>query len=137
MCASRRAAGTRAVAGCRVLLACSLLGIAAAAQPTEWQITPRREPLLIPKDCRFQPDKARCVADNRAIDFCRDEMDAKGVYICLRANQSPLRCEDRTKAGAKARCERMNRIYQPCKGMRGNELAACVERRRALEKRDK
>ena len=32
------------------------------------------------------------------------------------------------------RCERINRIYQPCKGKRGPELAACVEERRKQEK---
>jgi hypothetical protein len=130
-------ADARAVTGCRLLLAGTLLAATAATQAAAWQITPHRDPLLMPKDCRFERDKARCVADNRAIDFCRDEKDAKTVYICLRANQSPLACEDRTKAAAKSRCERMNRVYQPCKGMRGDELAACVDRRRAQEKRKK
>lgn len=91
----------------------------------------------MPKDCRYERDKARCAADNRAVDFCRNEMDANTVFMCLRANQSPLPCEERKSASGKQRCERINRIYQPCKGKRGPELTACVDQRRGKEKRKK
>lgn len=113
-----------------------LLGAAQSA-PAQVEFEPGRGTFLIPKDCRFEPDPKQCAADNRAIEFCRNERDANAVYVCLRANQSPLGCDTRKSAGAKARCERVNRIYQPCKGKRGKELAACVDQRRAQEKRKK
>lgn len=93
--------------------------------------------MLIPRDCRFEPEKERCAADNRAIDFCRNEKDAGALHACLRANQSPLICDQKKSANARQRCERINRIYQPCKAKRGTELAACVDQRRKQEKRKK
>ena len=118
------------------LLALALLGAAASAADqgkiTEFQ--PERGTLLMPQDCRRAQDKARCATDNRALEFCRNEKDANAVFVCLRANQSPLPCEGRKTASNKQRCERMNRIYQPCKGKRGSELAACVDQRRGRGK---
>ena len=118
------------------LLGLALLGAAASAadqtKGTEFQ--PGRGTLLMPKDCRQERDKPRCAADNRAIDFCRNEKDANAIHVCLRANQSPLPCEERKKPSGKQRCERMNRIYQPCKGKRGPELAVCVGERRGRGK---
>ena len=118
------------------ILACLLLG---AATPTLAQVgfEPERGTLLIPRDCRFEPDKDRCMMDNRAIEFCRGEKNAGAVHTCLRANQSPLACAGKKSTSAKQRCERINRIYQPCKGKRGPELAACVDERRLREKRKK
>lgn len=109
----------------------------ALAESGRGEFEPERGTLLMPRDCRFEPDKARCAADNRAIEFCRNEKDAAAVHGCLRANQSPLVCTGKKSASAKQRCERINRIYQPCKGKRGTELGACVDQRRALEKRKK
>ncbi len=100
-------------------------------------IPPERGMLVTPKDCRQERDKARCAADNRAIEFCRNEKDTNAVYQCLRANQLPLPCEEKKSQSRKNRCERINRIYQPCKGKRGPELAACVDQRRTQEKRKK
>ena len=118
------------------MLAFALLGAAASAadQIKGTKFQPERGTLLMPKDCRQERDKPRCAADNRAIDFCRNEKDANTVHICLRANQSPLPCEARKNASGKQRCERMNRIYQPCKGKRGPELVACVDQRRGRGK---
>ena len=118
------------------ILACLLLG---AATPTLAQVDfePERGTLVIPRDCRFEPDKARCAVDNRAIEFCRKEKDTGAVQVCLRANQSPLACGTKKSSSARQRCERINRIYQPCKGRQGAELAACVDQRRAQEKRKK
>lgn len=116
------------------LLAC-LLGGMPVSVPAQVDFQPHRGTLFIPKDCRFELDKERCAADNRAIDFCRGEKDADGVHNCLRANQSPLVCEAKKSGNAKERCERINRIYQPCKGKRGDELAACVDQHRTQEKR--
>jgi hypothetical protein len=101
------------------------------------QFEPERGTLVIPRDCRFEPDKARCAVDNSAIQFCRNETDAAAVHTCLRANQSPLVCTNKKSSSAKQRCERINRIYQPCKGKRGGDLAMCVDRLRAQEKRKK
>jgi hypothetical protein len=125
--------------GGALILACLLLGAAvpALAQSGRVQFEPERGTLVIPRDCRFEPDKARCTADNRAIEFCRNEKDAGAVHACLRANQSPLVCAEKKSTSAKQRCERINRIYQPCKGKRGTDLATCVDQRRALEKRKK
>jgi hypothetical protein len=120
----------------RPILACLLLG-GAAATLAQVQFEPDRGTLLIPKDCRFEADKARCAVDNSAIQFCRNETDAAAVHTCLRANQSPLACADKKSSSAKQRCERINRIYQPCKGKRGGDLATCVDRLRAQEKRKK
>jgi hypothetical protein len=118
------------------ILACLLLG---AATPTLAQVDfePERGTLLIPRDCRFEPDKDRCMMDNRAIEFCRGEKNAGAAHTCLRANQSPLVCDPKKSTSARQRCERINRIYQPCKGKRGPELAACVDERRLREKRKK
>jgi len=113
-----------------------LLGASAGAG-AQVEFEPGRATHLLPKDCRFEPDRARCEEDNKAIEFCRNERDTNAVHACLRANQSPLVCETRKSESAKQRCERINRIYQPCKGRRGTELAACVEQRRAAEKRKK
>ena len=125
--------------GRAALLGLALLGVAASAaeQSKSAEFQPERGTLLMPRDCRQQPDKTRCAADNRAIEFCRGEKDANAVYICLRANQSPLPCEERKKPSGKQRCERLNRIYQPCKGKRGPDLAACVEQRRGRGKANK
>ncbi|MCI3950585.1 MAG: hypothetical protein K0R53_70 [Burkholderiales bacterium] len=119
---------------------CVVLGIllgATSAAFAQVEFEPERGTHLIPKDCRFEPDKARCAEDNRAVDFCRKERDTGAVHTCLRANQSPLVCDAKKSASAKQRCERVNRIYQPCKGKRGTELAACVDQRRTQEKRKK
>jgi hypothetical protein len=118
------------------VLACILVGVAAAA-PAQVQFEPERGTLVIPKDCRFEPDKERCAVDNRAIEFCRKEKDTGAVHVCLRANQSPLVCGAKKSSSAKQRCERINWIYQPCKGKRGADLATCVDQRRAQEKRKK
>ncbi|HET7597973.1 MAG TPA: hypothetical protein VFK15_13660 [Burkholderiales bacterium] len=112
-------------------------GAAAASAQKTTDFSPERGTHLMPKDCRFEPEPARCAEDNRALDFCRKERDATATHACLRANQSPLACETKKSAGARDRCARINRIYQPCKGQRGAELAACVEQRRAAEKRKK
>ncbi len=122
-----------------VVLALTLVAAStpAFAQTREIDIKPERGTLLMRKDCRYEKDKARCAADNRAIDFCRNEMDANTVFMCLRANQSPLPCEEKKSASGKQRCERINRIYQPCKGKRGPELTACVDQRRVKDKRKK
>ena len=136
---SYRSADAVTLAGGGALLALALLGAAALAADqgkfTEFQ--PERGTLLMPQDCRRAQDKARCATDNRALEFCRNEKDANAVFVCLRANQSPLPCEGRKTASSKQRCERMNRIYQPCKGKRGSELAACVDQRRGRDKRKK
>jgi len=122
-----------------VLLALALLAAAALAadQDKIAEFQPERGTLLIPQDCRQARDKARCATDNRALEFCRNEKDANAVFVCLRANQSPLPCEGRKTASNKQRCERMNRVYQPCKGKRGSELAACVDQRRERGKSKK
>jgi len=117
-------------------LACLLLGAAACAW-AQVQFKPERGPLTIPKDCRFEPDKDRCGAENRAIEFCRKEKDANLVHACLRANQPPLVCETKKSASATQRCERINRVYQPCKNKHGTELATCVDQHRLQEKRKK
>lgn len=133
---SRRSIDLVAFTGMGALLGLALFGAAASAadQTKGAEFQPGRGTLLMPKDCRRERDKPRCAADNRAIDFCRNETDANAVYVCLRANQSPLPCEERSKPRSKQRCERMNRIYQPCKGTRGPELAACVDQRRGRGK---
>ena len=113
-----------------------LLGAACSAFG-QVEFEPERGTHLILRDCRFEPDKARCEADNRAIEYCHNEGDAGAVHACVRANQSPLVCETKKSGGAKQRCERVNRIYQPCKGKRGPELAACVDQSRLQEKRKK
>lgn len=118
------------------VLACLLLGAAACAW-AQVQFKPERGPLMISKDCRFEPDKDRCAADNRAIEFCRKEKDANLVHACLRANQPPLTCETKKSASAKQRCERINRVYKPCKDKHGTELATCVDQHRLQEKRKK
>jgi hypothetical protein len=123
-------------ASARPILA-SLLLVGATSTPAQVQFEPDRGTLVIPKDCRFEADKARCAVDNKAIQFCRDELDAAAVHVCLRANQSPLVCTDKKSASAKQRCERINRIYQPCTGKRGGELATCVDRLRTQEKHKK
>jgi hypothetical protein len=122
--------------GSGALLGLALLGASASAagQTKAAEFQPGRGTLLMPKDCRQERNKLRCTADNRAIDFCRDERDANAVYVCLRANQSPLPCEVRKKTSVRQRCERMNRVYQPCKGKRGPELAACVDQNRGRGK---
>lgn len=133
---SFRSVDVGTLTGRGALLALALLGAAALAADqgkiTEFQ--PERGTLLMPQDCRQAQDKARCVTDNRALEFCRNEKDANAVFVCLRANQSPLPCGGRKTASNKKRCERMNRIYQPCKGKRGSELAACVDQRRERRK---
>ena len=118
------------------VLACLLLA-AAAPGPAQVQFEPERGTLTIPKDCRFEPDKERCAADNRAIEFCRKEKDASLIHACLRANQPPLVCGTKKSASAKQRCERINRVYQPCKGKHGAELATCVDQHRLQDKRKK
>lgn len=118
------------------VLACFMAGAAVSA-PAQVQFEPERGPLTIPKDCRFEPDKDRCAAENRAIEFCRKEKDANLVHACLRANQPPLGCETKKSDGAKQRCERINRVYQPCKGKHSAELATCVDQHRLQEKRKK
>jgi hypothetical protein len=118
------------------VLGCLLLGAAATAL-AQVQFEPERGTVVIPRDCRFEPDKERCAVDNRAIEFCRKEQDTAAVQVCLRANQSPLACGAKKSSSARQRCERINRIYQPCKGRQGAELAACVDARRAQEKRKK
>ena len=124
-------------------------GITIAASALVWSLVmafsasaqvefrPERSTHLMQKDCRFEPDRVRCEADNKAIDFCRKERDTNAVHTCLRANQSPLVCDGKKSESAKQRCERINRIYQPCKGKRGEDLAACVDQRRVQEKRKK
>lgn len=116
------------------VVACFMAGAAAPA-PAQVQFEPERGTLTIPKDCRFEPDKDRCAADNRAIEFCRKEKDATLIHACLRANQPPLICGTKKSGGAQQRCERINRIYQPCKGKHGAELATCVDQHRTQEKR--
>lgn len=101
------------------------------------EFEPGRATHLLPKDCRFEGDRARCEEDNKAIEFCRNEREANAVHTCLRANQSPLACDNRKSDSAKQRCERINRVYQPCKGKRGADLATCVDQRRTQEKRKK
>lgn len=122
--------------GARSVAYVFLLGVACSAL-AQVGFEPERGTHLIPKDCRFEADRARCEEDNRALELCRKERDAGAVHTCLRANQSPLVCDAKKSASAKQRCERVNRIYQPCKGKRGEELAACVDQRRLQEKRKK
>lgn len=137
MRAERGSVELPALAGSGVFLAFTLIGtaVAASAQPMGRDFEPERGTLVLPKDCRFERDQARCAADNRAIEFCRNEKDADTVHMCLRANQLPLACSERKSQSARHRCDRINRIYQPCKGKRGPELAACVDERRVKEKR--
>lgn len=118
------------------LVAGIVLGAAPALAQSGGQVQfePERGTMLIPRDCRFEPDKERCAVDNRGIEFCRNEKDASAMHACLRANQSPLVCTEKKSASGKQRCERINRTYQPCKGKRGTELAACVDQRRAQER---
>jgi hypothetical protein len=122
--------------GSGALLGLALFGAAtsAAELAKDAEFQPERGTLLMPRDCRQDRDKPRCAADNRAIEFCRNERNTNAVYVCLRANQSPLPCEERKKPSGKQRCERINRIYQPCKGKRGADLAACVDQRRGRGK---
>ena len=137
MSETRPSGDARALTGSGMLLTAALIGAAVCAPTKAMEVPIERGTLVMPKDCRQEEDKARCAADNRAIEFCRNEKDANAVYQCLRANQSPLPCEERKSGSRKQRCERINRIYQPCKGKRGPELAACVDQRRAQEKRKK
>lgn len=120
--------------GARGMAYVFLLGAACGAS-AQVEFEPERGTHLIPRDCRFEPDKAQCEQDNRALDFCRNERNAGAVHACLRANQSPLNCVAKKSAGAKERCERINSIYQPCKGQRGDTLAACVDQRKLQERR--
>lgn len=126
-----------AVNGALLAVTLSATAVPASAQSSGIDFQPERGTLLMPKDCRYELDKARCAADNRAIEFCRSEKDTNTVYICLRANQSPLPCAEKKSDSGKKRCERINRVYQPCKGKRGAELAACVDQHRVREKRKK
>ena len=132
----RRSVDVLTFTGTGALLAVALLGAVASAADhgKVAEIQPQRGTLLMPKDCRREQDTARCATDNRAIEFCRNEKDANAVFVCLRANQSPLLCEGRKTASNKSRCERMNRIYQPCNGKRGPELTACVDQRKGRGK---
>ena len=120
-----------------VVVALAFTGAVVSLQTRALDIRAERGTLAMPKDCQQERDKARCAADNRAIEFCRTESDANTLYVCLRANQSPLPCDEKKRARTRHRCERINRIYQPCKGKRGPELNACVDQRRAQEKRKK
>ena len=125
---------------CAYRLSCLVFGLLFFAPPTaraQVDFEPHRGTLFIPKDCRFEKDKERCAADNRAMEFCKKERDADASHACLRANQSPLVCGEKKSDSAKDRCERINRIYQPCKGKRGDELASCIDQRRTQEKRKK
>jgi hypothetical protein len=111
------------------LAAVLLLSVLPLAQ-AQVDFEPHRGTLFIPKDCRFEKDKERCAADNRAMAFCQKERDVEAAHACLRANQSPLVCDEKKSDSAKQRCERINRIYQPCKDKRGDELATCIDQRR-------
>lgn len=135
----RRSVDVLTFTGTGALLAVALLGAVASAADhgKVADMQPQRGTLLMLKDCRHEQDQARCATDNRAIEFCRNEKDANAVFVCLRANQSPLLCEGRKTASAKSRCERINRTYQPCNGKRGPELAACVDQRRPQGRRKK
>lgn len=119
------------------LLAAGSLLLPAPDAQAQVDFEPHRGTLFIPKDCRFEKDKERCAADNRAMDFCKKERNVEAAHACLRANQSPLACEAKKSDSAQQRCERINRIYQPCKGKRGDELANCIDQRRTQEKRKK